>query len=39
VMMARAVQGLGLPGSSFQQNEAQAELWSTGGFSMPKGSV
>jgi hypothetical protein len=38
VTVARAVQGLGLPGSSSQRNGTEAELWS-GGVSMPEGSV
>jgi hypothetical protein len=38
VTVARAVQGLGLPGSSSQRNGTKAELWS-GGVSMSEGSV
>lgn len=37
-MLARAVQGLGFPGSSSQRNGTAAELWN-GGVSMPEGSV
>jgi hypothetical protein len=38
LMLARAVHGLGLPGSSSQRNGTAAELWN-GGVSMPEGSV
>jgi len=38
VTVARAVQGLGLPGSSSQRNGTKAKLWS-GGVSMPEGSI